>query len=555
MGRAYLALVGLSCTACFSGDFLLGQPCLSDQDCQSLSCRNGYCGGGPCVPNPCRNGGVCGEVGGAAVCECPEGFSGALCDPCDPDPCVNGTCSVGRSGGFICECDAGWAGETCANLSCGDGVLDPGEECDDGNLDDDDDCAACHPATCGDGLVWNGVEGCDDGNDNDNDACRNDCTYATCGDGVRWAGMEECDDGNTDDTDACLSDCKLAICGDGFVWDGTEDCDDGSPQQCTPNCRDHQCGDGIMWAGVEDCDDGNDSNHDECLNDCTKAVCGDGFIQQGVEDCEGTGLDSDLDGATCESEGQPAGSLYCAAGCTFDMAGCGVWPGMVVVPGGVFEMGSVHFAETMPVREVLVNTFWIDQTEVTLAAYTACVEAGGCSQAATGDHCNWEEAGRDDHPINCVTWNQADDFCSWADKRLPREAEWEKAARGTDARLFPWGDGPAPNDAHVHNFFVPSWSTAPVGSKPLGDSPYGVHDMVGNVREWVNDKFNHQYDELDVDNPTGPHQAQCYTPPYNDCRVIRHDNAVERRFGGHAELYNPTSAQYPYLGFRCARTP
>ncbi len=111
---------------------------------------------------------------------------------------------------------------------CGDGVVDPGEECDDGNIVRTDACtAACLRATCGDSIVWEGVEGCDDGNTDDADACRNNCALQSCGDGVLQSD-EECDDGNADDTDGCTSRCFFAKCGDGFVHAGVEQCDIGA---------------------------------------------------------------------------------------------------------------------------------------------------------------------------------------------------------------------------------------------------------------------------------------------------------------------------------------
>ncbi len=117
---------------------------------------------------------------------------------------------------------------------CGDGFVDPGEECDDGNADDTDSCtSACEFARCGDGLVWKGVEGCDDKNDVDADDCRNHCALPTCGDGSLQTG-EECDDGNADDTDECTSSCFFAKCGDGFVHAGVEECDGGPANAAIP---------------------------------------------------------------------------------------------------------------------------------------------------------------------------------------------------------------------------------------------------------------------------------------------------------------------------------
>ena len=208
-----------------------------------------------------------------------------------------------------------------AGPNCGNGVLDPGEECDDGNASNNDDCTnLCLEATCGDGHLWSGNEACDDGNSDQTDACLNDCTPATCGDGHTWSAMEGCDDGNDDQTDACLNDCTPATCGDGWVWSGVEGCDDqglaagdgcdpdcavetgwscsGQPSSCAP-----VCGDGLL-RGDEDCDDGDTQSGDGCSSSCTvengwscaggepsacSPICGDGLVR-GSEDCDDGGL-------------------------------------------------------------------------------------------------------------------------------------------------------------------------------------------------------------------------------------------------------------------------
>lgn len=118
---------------------------------------------------------------------------------------------------------------------CGDGVVDDGEACDDGNDVDTDACTnSCNVAVCGDGIVHVGVEQCEDGNDIDGDGCTNACTVAACGDGIVYVGAEECDDGNLEDGDACVE-CMNAVCGDGVVQAGLEECDGGS--DCLPTCR------------------------------------------------------------------------------------------------------------------------------------------------------------------------------------------------------------------------------------------------------------------------------------------------------------------------------
>ena len=170
---------------------------------------------------------------------------------------------------------------------CRNGVLDPGEACDDGNAIDTDACRAdCERATCGDGVVWAGVEACDDHNTVDGDGCPANCGPITCGDGVVQP-PEGCDDGNLDNGDACLSSCVPAFCGDGFVHQGVEACDDANTlttDDCVA-CQPPRCGDGFTWAGHEQCDDGNTVDDDLCQNDCKLPVCGDGKLA-GAEQCD-----------------------------------------------------------------------------------------------------------------------------------------------------------------------------------------------------------------------------------------------------------------------------
>ena len=185
---------------------------------------------------------------------------------------------------------------------CGDGNVDPGEECDDANADDSDSClSTCVAASCGDGFVQEGVEACDDGNADDTDECTNACALASCGDGFVQAG-EECDDGNAEDGDACPSSCLNATCGDGFVQEGVEACDDGNAEDtdaCLSSCVAAACGDGIVQEGVEACDDGNDVDDDECTNACALPGCGDGILQEGEECDDGNDVDTDECLPTC----------------------------------------------------------------------------------------------------------------------------------------------------------------------------------------------------------------------------------------------------------------
>ncbi len=192
---------------------------------------------------------------------------------------------------------------------CGDGVLDAGEECDDGNGDNSDACLdSCTAAQCGDGFVRTGVEACDDGVANSDaaaDACRTDCSLPRCGDGVTDSA-ETCDDGNVSDTDSCLNTCAAAACGDGLLWVGVEECDDGagnddaSPDACRSSCVLASCGDGVVDGG-EVCDDGNTQGGDACPADCVTPSCGNGVVEPGEECDEGAG-NSDANPQACRTD-------------------------------------------------------------------------------------------------------------------------------------------------------------------------------------------------------------------------------------------------------------
>jgi cysteine-rich repeat protein len=163
------------------------------------------------------------------------------------------------------------AGSTGAPLTCGDGVVDPGETCDDGNDIDSDECTSqCQAASCGDGFIQEGVEECDDMGESA--ACDSDCTAASCGDlTVNMAAGEACDEGM--ETLACNADCTAAACGDMIInMTAGETCDDGNnvdTDACTGACKPAICGDGFVQDGVEMCDDGNMIDGDGCQANCT----------------------------------------------------------------------------------------------------------------------------------------------------------------------------------------------------------------------------------------------------------------------------------------------
>jgi formylglycine-generating enzyme required for sulfatase activity len=228
---------------------------------------------------------------------------------------------------------------------------------------------------------------------------------------------------------------------------------------------------------------------------------------------------------------------------------------MMKVLGGDFLMGShVDEDEDRPLHRVRVDEFYIDQFEVTQGAYKDCVDAGKCEAPAEGGTCNWESGKGGDYPANCVSWYDAERFCDWAGKRLPTEAEWEKAARGIDGRRFPWGNGAADCERAVIGFRslgCGRQETWPVGSRPAGISPYGVHDMIGNVWEWTVDGFvMDEYETHSRDNPVQGNLTEYKVLRGNSWYYSEHqnDSRASNRF-----RFRPLR-WYPYIGFRCVRS-
>ena len=204
-----------------------------------------------------------------------------------------------------------------------------------------------------------------------------------------------------------------------------------------------------------------------------------------------------------------------------------------------------------PVHAVTLSAYCMDVTEVTVAAYRGC---SACSPpSTTAGACNWIAAGRDDHPINCVTWDQARAYCQSQGKDLPTEAQWEYAARGAMTEpVYPWGMQP-PDDTRLcwnggteHNM-----GTCPVGHYPA--AAFGLFDMAGNVYEWTRDCFaNYDSGVGPVSDPGVPFAPTCSSAN----RVLRvggwnNSNAILVRAA--FRLRNVPTSLNDDLGFRCAR--
>lgn len=238
-----------------------------------------------------------------------------------------------------------------------------------------------------------------------------------------------------------------------------------------------------------------------------------------------------------------------------------------------FECYEEVYDDEEPVHTVWLDGYWMDQTEVTNAMFADFLNTHG-NQIEWGE--TWldvsepdvrvleqdgvwiVEAGYEDHPVTLVTWYGARSYCGWMGRRLPTEAEWEKAARGTNERIYPWGNefnGDKLNfcDRDCPFFANPNYNdgyitTAPVGSFPQGASPYGVLDMAGNVREWVFDRYTHNYYEISPrENPDGPAES------LGDIRVWRGGSWSDAGDNTRISVRNPYRPTHGWVdkGFRC----
>jgi len=186
---------------------------------------------------------------------------------------------------------------------------------------------------------------------------------------------------------------------------------------------------------------------------------------------------------------------------------------LIYIPAGEFIQGSSKVdrdleTNEVPQRKVYLDDYWISQTQVTNAMFVRCVAAGACQYSASHKtNPRYLDPQFADHPVVYMSWQAAMDYCSWSGGRLPTEAEWEKAARGSAGQKFAWGNtSPAVDQLNANQVIG---DTTPVGQFPSGASPYGVLDMGGNVREWVWDWYDpYYYQYAPLNNPIGPDSGE-----------------------------------------------
>ena len=221
---------------------------------------------------------------------------------------------------------------------------------------------------------------------------------------------------------------------------------------------------------------------------------------------------------------------------------------MVLIPAGEFTMGSEKGDDDeQPIHRVFLDTFYLDKFEVTNGRFAKFVEVIH-SEPPWGFKDKETPVLQADQSVRWVNWMDAVGYCLWAGKRLPTEAEWEKAARGTDGRVYPWGNEPPTPTQAVFGLKDGDETISSIGNREKGQSPYGVHDLAGNLYEWTGDWYDEQfYTTNPTVNPRGPMEGTAKVQ-----RGGSYTNTPYRLRSSFRTKGDPTEHE-PNVGFRCAQ--
>jgi iron(II)-dependent oxidoreductase len=236
---------------------------------------------------------------------------------------------------------------------------------------------------------------------------------------------------------------------------------------------------------------------------------------------------------------------------------------MVLIPAGPFTMGNDHGpSDERPAHRVVLSAFRIDRNKVTNQEFALFLNANGVKSLEGEDRYDWDDSdarihrreggfradpGSEQHPAVEVSWFGARDYCAWKGKRLPTEAEWEKAARGTNGRQYPWGNAlPTPARAVYGRSYN---TTEPVGMKPAGVSPYAVHEMIGNLREWTASQYRpYPYRADDGRESLDPKGTRVVRGASHDDGADSLRVTIRRRYD-----HRGFARGHHFLGFRCVK--
>ena len=588
MMRNFFLILILMLTGCsmdwpdkFAGDY----ECTVDKDClEGFSCDLvlGVCAEiMSCPDNSHRVGDSCFENDNVETCwdgstgqdcnaDAPSG-SVASCVPTQNDPSIY-ECSFQCDDGFVVidfECVEESAG-------CPDGQHESDGEC--YNNDLVDHCwDGSTSLNCMDTVPDNSTATCSLNEETGNYGCLYNCFDEFVVDSETLDCV--CPEGEHEFDDVCYANNDLEHC-----WNGETslDCTSSTPMNATASC-DGSDDNGYFSCNFE-CDPNFVLNSEDL---CDPVVsCPDGQHDMGNVCYDYNDVEHCWDGENslnCTTNVPENASAVClAVGDEFDPAftcsfqcledyydvngTCFPLPtDMTFVPAGLFYMGCAPTdaqcdSRESPAHDVYLDAYLIDIHEVTAEDYKQCVDAEVCEYegSTSGNLRTYDRSGYADHPINNVNHNEASTYCEWKGKSLPTEAEWEKAARGDTGLIYPWGDAPtAPAACDYGAMNGCDVKTQPVGTYPLGVSPYGAYDMSGNVYEWVSDWYHPDYYQSQDDgwsNPIGPDSgvdnarvvkggAFSLGDSANDANIWR---ASKRGFSGKNSREN-------YYGFRCAK--